>query len=621
MHRRPLLAVAVMASTICSALPLFASTASAEGVATTRPLLVTTIDTDGDGGYGLLARDATGDHVLVAESEASDVYALATSRDGSRVAYFQDLYDDAGDLSHERLVVRDTTLFGTPGFVRVVSDLTPANGEVFDVVPALSPDGSTVVWSRIDLNGTTPTVSTLRAGVASGTASTVADGLFGAAFLDASTLIGTTESGVVTLPAAGGAETAVAGLTASDTGFAVSPDAAHVSWTRDTSDATTSMAEVHVADLAVAAGVATLTADRTLASDVEASGPTWAPDGSHVLFVITDAGGAGSVWSAPQDGSTPRTSAVVPTGDIWSIGYAVSDAVAPGSATLLPATLAATSATLRWALPADGDVYAVELSRTAPSPKTITVKAPATSYVDTGLALGTTYTYSAVVVDKAGNRSPAVTRQLTTLAATATVPDPTSTRYYLNPSFRVYFPTGTYTVQYRANGSGGLTTWLDHAAGSSQVFSTAKAGSSYGLLMTRYDGFGNSTAPTGIGTAVVPYDQTRASYSGSYVTQTLNERYLGNATILKTAGSAARLVVNGNRLQVVGEKCTSCGVMDVYVDGVRVAGIDTHDTQRRSRFVLYTRNLTAGVNHTVVIKARGTAGRPNVVLDAFGVRH
>jgi hypothetical protein len=37
--------------------------------------------------------------------------------------------------------------------------------------------------------------------------------------------------------------------------------------------------------------------------------------------------------------------------------------------------------------------------------------------------------------------------------------------------------------------------------------------------------------------------------------------------------------------------------------------------------VLYTRNLTAGVNHTVVIKARGTAGRPNVVLDAFGVRH
>ncbi|MDX6267187.1 MAG: hypothetical protein QOD70_1927 [Frankiales bacterium] len=61
--------------------------------------------------------------------------------------------------------------------------------------------------------------------------------------------------------------------------------------------------------------------------------------------------------------------------------------------------------------------------------------------------------------------------------------------------------------------------------------------------------------------------------------------------------------------------------MDVYVDGTRVAGIDTRYTQRRARVVLYTRTLTAGVNHTVVIKARGTAGRPNVVLDAFGVRH
>ena len=625
MRRPTLTTLAVLAAVTCSTAPLLGGVASAADT-TTRPLLAYATDTDGDGGHGLYVADSLGWHPLVAESDTSDVYAVTTSRDGSRIAYLQDLYDSAGDLTHERLVVRDTTTYGTPGFIRVVSDLIPASGNVLDESPALSPDGSSLVWSRVTFTADAITVRTMGVPVAAGTPATVADGVFGAAFVDASTLIAANDAGPVTLPAAGGTQTPVAGLTAADGYFAVSPDGTHLAWTRDTSPAegTTSTAEVHAADLAVNAGAVTLTGDRTLASGIDASLPAWSTDGAQVLFLKFDAAGNGSVWTAPQDASAPATTNGYGAGvDVVGVASALGDAVAPAAAVLLPIALNGTSATVRWTF-SDSDAYGADLVRSGADGSSRQARVAGTSYTDTGLTVGVTYTYTVTSLDKSGNSGPSASRQMTALKAGGAVfPDPTSTRYYLNPNFRVSFPAsaGTYTLQYRTNGTGPLATWVDHVTGTSQVFGTAHAGYSYGLLMTRYDSYGNSTAPTGLGTAVVPYDQTRASFSGSFVTQTLNERYLGNATILKAAGAAARLVVNGNRLQIIGEKCASCGVFDVYVDGVRVAGIDSHATQRYTRVVLYTRALSAGVNHTVVIKARGTAGRPNVVLDGFGVRH
>jgi hypothetical protein len=242
------------------------------------------------------------------------------------------------------------------------------------------------------------------------------------------------------------------------------------------------------------------------------------------------------------------------------------------------------------------------------------------SYQDSGLTVGATYTYELAAVDRSGNAGPAVTRQLTAIQPFTTFPDPTSTGYFRTPAFRVGLPAqGTKRVDVRTNGTGPLVTWVTTTA-SSAVFSAARAGYSYGFLVTVTDGFGNSSAPTGGGTAVVPYDQTRATYSGAVLTQRSSDRYLGSATLLRAAGAAMRMTVNGSRLQVVGERCASCGVMDVYVDGRRVAGVDTRAAARQVRQVLYTRALGAG-NHAVVIKARGTAGRPNVVLDGLAVRH
>ena len=551
---------------------------------------------------------------------------LAASGDGSRL-----VYDQTDDLSpsdttltfRDRIQVRDVS----GGLVRTADDRTTTiNTDTFTLhgssvgAPVLSPDGGTVVWGVInfDLHAS----ALRRAAVAGGPATTISGGdeFTPVGFANATTLIGTDLDGdLATLPLAGGATTKVTGAPAAIGDASVASDGSEIAYLGGSN-----VTDLVVAPLTSPGGTWTMGSPTTLTTAMDTDkAPRFSQDGAALYWAQNRNSGDTDLFTIPTAGGTATAlTNDSDTAQTEPVGIA-RDSVAPGAATAQPFTLAGTSATLHWTLPADADASGVQVHRTGGTGGDKTVFAPGTSYVDTGLKVGTTYTYELTTLDRSGNfATSSATRQLTAIAPFATLPDPTSTKYYLSPAFRAYFPTtGTYDVQVRTNGTGALAPWITNGSGGTAVYSAAKAGYSYGLLETVKDGFGNASLPTGVGTAVVPYDQTRAAFSGTFVTQSINDRYFGSATILKTAGSAARLVVNGNRLQIVGERCTSCGVMDVYVDGTRVAGIDTRDTQRRSRYVLYTRNLTAGANHTIVIKARGTAGRPNVVLDGFGVRH
>jgi len=144
------------------------------------------------------------------------------------------------------------------------------------------------------------------------------------------------------------------------------------------------------------------------------------------------------------------------------------------------------------------------------------------------------------------------------------------------------------------------------------------AGNSYRFRIVGTDGaLGNSTVDTAGGTAVVPYDQTRAAFSSGVVTSS-PDRWYGSARVLQAAASYAKLTVVGNRFQLIGERCTTCGVFDVFDNNHLVGSVDSRGT-RAPRAVLFTRTLTAG-SHVMVVKNRGTAGRSNVIVDGFAVR-
>ena len=111
--------------------------------------------------------------------------------------------------------------------VRVVDPITSHDSDSFldiDGRPALSPDGSGLVFSRVHLTDTGITFALRRVDLGTGAVSVISGGADHVAwsYLTASTLIsvdGASSStpSIVTLPVAGGAATPVAGLDAERT--------------------------------------------------------------------------------------------------------------------------------------------------------------------------------------------------------------------------------------------------------------------------------------------------------------------------------------------------------------------------------------------------------------------
>jgi len=265
--------------------------------------------------------------------------------------------------------------------------------------------------------------------------------------------------------------------------------------------------------------------------------------------------------------------------------------------------------------------------------KNIYLPAPLTSYLDPGLTPGQTYTYTFTSVDRSGNQATsAATRQLTAIAVGASFTDPTSTSATRAP-FPVRFASAVpsnvlFTVTYRVNG-GVFNPWVSNVAGVTRVFgsagttgvatTTSTPGSTYQFRVSAHDAFGNATGVATSGAAVVPFDQGKAVlYGGRNLAQP--QDYFGYVRILSASNHYARITITGNRLQVIGQRCASCGVFDIYEGNTRLGAFDTRAATTQVRVVLYTRTYPAIVTRTFTIRPRGTAGRPNVVLDGFAIR-
>ncbi|MGB8650352.1 MAG: hypothetical protein WCD35_06785 [Mycobacteriales bacterium] len=636
-HRRRAAGVAAAAAAVSTVLvPLSVSPAAAAPVSTERAFYVSDDVNDSNGNYGLYQRPTSGGAatLVAGDSDALDVSEVATSADGSRVVDVQTTYDASGNPSRQQVVVRDVG----SRVVRVLEDI-PAGGDEFDLYAALSPDGSTAVWTHFSLTGGFH-VSERRAAVASGTAAVVASGYGGGVFLDGSTLlVQSTGGSAFTLPVAGGSATPVAGTSvpAQANDFTVSPDGTQLAWSLDTSNTTS---DIQVAPVTLTSGTATVGAATTVATGLTNVTPSFSRDGATVYFARYDNSGnnpsAGAIWSTPSAGPSSSAAATSLTaGDATDVAIAATDSIAPGSATTAAAGLNGTSAVIRFGLPSDTDLSGVLISRSlgATVQKTVYVPAPLTGYLDTGLAVGSTYTYAFTAVDRSGNQAAtAATRQLTAVVPQPSFRDPTSITATRAP-FLVRFAANTpsnvhYTVDYTV-GTGAFTRWVTDTAGAYRTFgsaastgvaaTTSTVGATYTFRVKATDGFGNSTGTVTGARGVVPFDQSKATLYGGRTTGA-TATWLGSVYRLAAPAGYARLAMVGDRFQLIGERCTTCGVLDVYDGTTRVATVDTRASSRQVRQVLYTRTWAAVGSHTLTVKSRGTAGRPYIVIDGFGVR-
>jgi hypothetical protein len=597
------------------------------------------LDGDADGGYGLYYSAGPGAaQTKVEESELSSLDSLSASADGSRVAYVRYTYVPALDDVKQEIVVRDMS-------TRVVRVLDAAyeSDLLFLDLPFLSPDGTRAVWERYDEN--TDTMRVRKALVASGPVSTLVTDYSPYGFLSDSTVLVQTDVGAAfTLPfnkVSGDLPNAATGIPMDAIHLTASPDGTKVAWALVTQPTAPFRSTVQVAPLTLTDGVASVGAATTLESTLYNRQPAFSRNGSTLFWIKTSGvvGAGGDVWSAPADASgTPAAVAetAAPDRDIALTSIPSSDATAPGAVTTLPALLKGSSVTLGWTLPADADLSGVVVTRKLGGTVQKKVFVPtATNYTDSGLVVNATYTYEFTAVDRANNYGPTASRNVTALKPGAVVSDPTSktsTKTRFPVKFAAAAPsTTTFTVDYVVGGTSTWKRWVTAQPGLTRTFggspSTGVAatfstpGSTYSFRVRATDAYGNSSALVYVrtATAVVPFDQTKATLSGG-TTVASGSAYLGSYRRLWATTHYARVTLTGHRLSVIGWKCTGCGKFRIYDGTTLVATIDTYASSTKARQVLYTRAYSTVRTRTFTIRPVATPGRPKVVLDGFAMR-
>jgi hypothetical protein len=305
------LTAAVLAQVALSVPP-----ASAEGQITTKERVAVLVDRGLEGHYGiaLQAADGTEQDIVTATAD-SDVAELSASADGSHLVYRQSFYavDDQGIRgSKEHTEIRVSDAQGND-IVVVDSQLAsdPSSAKQVD----LSPTGDQVVFTeatKVDEDVTTTALRTVPS--TGGTATTIdgSDGMSGAHFLDATTLIAPVNGMVRTLDIAGGDSKPVTGLPNADivdSDFTVSPDGKRVAWMRRTSPAgdTPLIREVWIAGLAVDQTVATFSNLVDLGgSGADARSPSFDHSGQVIRYVAwydSDYYESNDVYTVPVDSS------------------------------------------------------------------------------------------------------------------------------------------------------------------------------------------------------------------------------------------------------------------------------------------------------------------------------
>jgi hypothetical protein len=636
---------ATAAAVVSSTVLLVPFTAAPASAATPVEKAFVVEDRDMDGSSGLYVKStpvtAAAGTVVVAEKAGVDVRYLSVSGDGQRAIFVLDTYNTStyAYLRH-KVVVADIS----GRTVRVLED-SAQDGVHYSSAPALSPDGNVAVWEVA--NDPLNTFAIRKADVGSGGVVALAPSLSPYAFLDQNTLLVQDAAGhAFTMPATGGTKTSVAGIPLEALNAAVSPTGTQIVWSlydNTVPDGSPYKAAIQVAPLTFADGVATVGAATTIATGLYNRQPAFSRDGSKVYFVRNDGkantsqgySGPGDIWSASSAASDTSTAAVaLATAAIDEHDVAIGttdDGTAPADPVTAAATMTGTSATIRWTVPSpDADISGVLVSRAGGPSKYIPW--PQTSFVDTGLVPGVTSEYGFTTVDRSGHLSSQVFRRVTAVAAGALFGDPTSAGS-TSSSFPVKFATAapgnvTFTVDYLVIGSNGYRPWVTSTAGTTRTFGSAATtgvagtwsppGRNYVFRVRAFDAYGNSTPAVTSGRATVPVDQTSAAFSGG-VTMGSSSYYGTTARRLASTTNWARIALTGNRLQIIGVRCATCGQFAVYDGSTKIATVDTRYSRTVPRQVLYTKLTTLG-KHTYTIRPLATAGRPNVILDAFAMR-
>ena len=110
--------------------------------------------------------------------------------------------------------------------------------------------------------------------------------------------------------------------------------------------------------------------------------------------------------------------------------------------------------------------------------------------------------------------------------------------------------------------------------------------------------------------------ETSAVRGGTWTTRWGTAYLGGRALAANRAGAKLAYTFTGRSAALIFSRGSLTGQAYVYLDGVRVATVDTRQTTTAYRQGLWVRSVTAA-KHTVTVVVVGTSGRPTVVADGL----
>ena len=300
-------------------LPLSLGLAQPAHASTTANEIVYTVDADNDGVYAVVLQDLETRRVTTLLPAGTQGFLYddpELSPDGGRVVLSSDYQGSAST----------PPLSGPPGLIVVNRDgtgfrrlTTPPNASSIDTFPAWSPDGTTVVFTRVTENSDGTVTSALLTVPATGGTATAVPNATGGFSADYNPKDGTelvyaaltdANSGVGALTVIKTDGTGKRALGPTGALPAWSPDGATIAYATVTDD-DTSATDADVAQIATvpaAGGTANVFArTRPSTARTVAEYPTWSPDGESILydFYAYDAAGtelAGDLWAIDRFG-------------------------------------------------------------------------------------------------------------------------------------------------------------------------------------------------------------------------------------------------------------------------------------------------------------------------------
>jgi kumamolisin len=165
----------------------------------------------------------------------------------------------------------------------------------------------------------------------------------------------------------------------------------------------------------------------------------------------------------------------------------------------------------------------------------------------------------------------------------------------------------------------GKKIWSGHTAGSGTITLKGQLGSSYQLVVAATDNVGNATTAKHL--LAVAYDDKSFTFSTGWSRVTSHAAFGGKLVKSAKPGATAHLKAYGSTFSLLTTTCSTCGIVEVFVDGRHVHDISlfSKGSKPQRAVKLFTSSSAKLRSITLVVKGTKAPGGKGVTLNVDGL--